>query len=150
MTSERHKLPRIMRLGSARRREADMFFLSRRLSSNARFCGSNMMTRKTRWLVIFAAVAIVYLMLAYILLPSLWTHQEHEPGLASQPMVTRTSTGIPGDALNVGFVGSKEDVRRPMPAAGWFPADPITLRTSIESRRQRGACPAIPRCAGQP
>jgi hypothetical protein len=38
-----------------------------------------MMTRKTRWLVIFAAVAIVYLMLAYILLPSLWTHQEHEP-----------------------------------------------------------------------
>jgi hypothetical protein len=47
------------------------------------------MTRKTRWLVIFAAVAIVYLMLAYVLLPSLWTHQEHEPGLASQPMVTR-------------------------------------------------------------
>jgi hypothetical protein len=91
-----------------------------------------MMTRKTRWLVIFAAVAIVYLMLAYILLPSLWTHQEHEPGLASQPMVTRTSTGIPGDALNVGFVGSKEDVLRAMHAAGWFPADPITLRTSIE------------------
>jgi len=29
-----------------------------------------MMTRKTRWLVIFAAVAIVYLMLAYVLLPS--------------------------------------------------------------------------------
>src|ERR1700716_1485668 len=132
MTSDRYKLPRIMRLGSARQREADMFFLSRPLSSNARFCGSNMMTRKTRWLVIFVAVAIVYLMLAYILLPSLWTYQEHEPGLPSQPMVTRTSTGIPGDALNVGFVGSKEDVLRAMHAAGWFPADPITLRTSIE------------------
>jgi hypothetical protein len=91
-----------------------------------------MMTRKTRWLIIFAAVAIVYLMLAYILLPSLWTHHEHEPGLASLPMVTRTSTGIPGDALNVGLIGSKEDVLRTMHAAGWFPADPITLRTSIE------------------
>jgi hypothetical protein len=47
-------------------------------------------------------------------------------------MLTRTSTGIPGDALNVGFVGSKEDVLRAMHASGWFPADPITLRTSIE------------------
>ena len=40
--------------------------------------------------------------------------------------------GIPGDALNVGLVGSKEDVLRAMHAAGGFPADPITLRTSIE------------------
>jgi hypothetical protein len=47
-------------------------------------------------------------------------------------MVTRTSIGIPGDALDVGFVGSKEDVLRAMHASGWFPADPITLRTSIE------------------
>src|SRR5882757_10738316 len=87
---------------------------------------------RQRWLLALAAIAVAYLMLAYVLLPSLWTHREHEPGLASQPMVTRTSTGIPGDALNVGFVGSKEDVLRAMHAAGWFPADPITLRTSIE------------------
>src|SRR5260370_8765977 len=87
---------------------------------------------KRRWSVIFAAAAIVYLTLAYAVLPALWTHHEHEPGLASLPMVTRTSTGIPGDALNVGLVGSKEDVLRAMHAAGWFPADPITLRTSID------------------
>jgi len=47
-------------------------------------------------------------------------------------MVTRTADGIPGDALNVGLVGSKEDIIRAMHAADWFPADPITLRTSIE------------------
>ena len=87
---------------------------------------------KRRWLVIFAGVAIAYLLLAYILLPLLWTHHEREPGLASLPMVTRTSDGIPGDALNVGLVGSQEDVLKAMHAAGWFPADPITLRTSIE------------------
>jgi hypothetical protein len=98
-------------------------------------CGSNMMklfARKRRLLMIFATAIIVYLMLAYIVLPFLWTHHEHEPGLASLPMVTHTSAGIPGDALNVGLVGSKEDVLRAMHASGWFPADPITLRTSIE------------------
>jgi hypothetical protein len=87
---------------------------------------------RRRWLLALATVTIVYLLLAYVVLPALWTHHEHEPGLASLPMVTRTSSGIPGDALNVGLVGSKEDVLRAMHAASWFPADPITLRTSIE------------------
>jgi hypothetical protein len=85
-----------------------------------------------RWWIVLAGVLIAYLMLAYIILPALWSHHEHEPGLASLPMVTRTADDIPGDALNVGLVGSKEDVLRAMHAAGWFPADPITLRTSIE------------------
>ena len=87
---------------------------------------------RQRWLLALAAIAVAYLMLAYVLLPVLWTHHEHEPGLAFLPMVTRTSAGIPGDALNVGLVGVKEDVLRAMHEAGWFPADPITLRTSIE------------------
>jgi LssY C-terminus len=87
---------------------------------------------RRKWFFVFAAVAIVYLMLAYVALPALWSHHEHEPNLASLPMVTRTSIGIPGDALNVGLVGSKEDVLRAMQAALLFPADPITLRTSIE------------------
>src|SRR5713226_9154980 len=89
-------------------------------------------TRLRRWLLILGAVPIVYLILAYLVFPALWKHYEHEPGLAPLPMVTRTSTGIPGDALNVGLVGSKEDVLRAMQESGWFPADPITLRTSIE------------------
>lgn len=84
------------------------------------------------WLFIFAALLIVYLTLAYVVLPALWTHHEHEPGLASFPMVTRTGADIPGDPLNVGLVGSKEDILRAMQAAGWFPADAITLRSSIE------------------
>ncbi len=87
---------------------------------------------RQRLLLALAAIAVAYLMLAYVLLPVLWTHHEHEPGLALLPMVTRTSAGIPGDALNVGLVGVKEDVLRAMHEAGWFPADPITLRTSIE------------------
>ncbi|OKO89440.1 hypothetical protein AC629_06285 [Bradyrhizobium sp. NAS80.1] len=87
---------------------------------------------KRRWGIVLVGVVIAYLLLAYVILPALWSHHEREPGLASLPMVTRTASGIPGDALNVGLVGSKEDVLRAMRAAGWFPADPITLRSSIE------------------
>jgi hypothetical protein len=88
--------------------------------------------RRRRWLIVLASIPVVYFAMAYVLLPALWRHHEHEPGLAVLPMVTRTGSGIPGDALNVGLVGSKEDILRAMQAAGWFPADPITLRTSIE------------------
>ena len=88
--------------------------------------------RGRHWLLILGAVPIVYLLLAYLILPVVWTHHEHEPGLASLPMVTRTADDIPGGPLNVGLVGSTEDITRAMHAAEWFPADPITLRTSIE------------------
>jgi hypothetical protein len=88
--------------------------------------------RRRRWLVILGAVPIIYLILAYLVLPALWMHHEHEPGLATLPMVTRTGAGIPGDALNVGLVGNKDDIVRAVHAAGWFPADPITLRTSVD------------------
>ena len=39
--------------------------------------------------VSIAAMAGAYLILAYVLLPVLWTHHEHEPGLASLPEFTR-------------------------------------------------------------
>lgn len=86
---------------------------------------------RRRWIAL-VGVLVAYLMLAYIVLPALWTHHEHEPGLAFLPMVTRTAEGIPGDAINVGLVGRKEEVLRIMHEAGWFSADPITFRTSIE------------------
>jgi hypothetical protein len=40
---------------------------------------------RRRWLLALAAMAVAYLMLAYVLLPFLWTHHEHEPSLASLP-----------------------------------------------------------------
>jgi hypothetical protein len=87
--------------------------------------------RIRKGLLVAAVVLGGYALLAYVLLPSLWTHYEHQRGLAGRPMVTHTAQGIPGDALNVGLVGSQEDVVRAMHAAGWYPADPITLRSSV-------------------
>ncbi|WP_408913004.1 LssY C-terminal domain-containing protein [Bradyrhizobium arachidis] len=89
-------------------------------------------TRKRRWRYRLAVVLLTYLALAYFLAPLLWIHHEREAGLASLPMVTRTSDDIPADPLNVGLVGSGEDVVRAMNAAGWFAADAVTLRSSIE------------------
>ena len=89
-------------------------------------------TKKRRWLFRLAIVLLVYLALAYFLVPMLWIHHEHEAGLASLPMVTRTSDDIPADPLNVGIVGNDEDIVRAMNAAGWFAADAVTLRSSVE------------------
>ena len=78
------------------------------------------------------ALLLLYLGLAYVALPMAWRHHEHQPGLADKPMVTRTKTGIPGDPMNIGLVGSRDDILRAMRAAGWSPADPVTLRSSLK------------------
>jgi hypothetical protein len=85
-----------------------------------------------RWAIGIASVLVLYLTLSYLVLPRLWEHHEHQPGLASKGAVTHTADGIPGDPLNVGIVGDKTDLLRAMNDAGWIPADPITLKSSIE------------------
>ncbi len=89
-------------------------------------------SRLERFLLFALAIMLAYTALAYLALPALWTHYEHQKGLANLPMVTRTAQGIPGDPINVGLVGDNKDVLCAMHAAGWFPADPVTLRSSIE------------------
>src|SRR5579885_766130 len=79
-----------------------------------------------------SALVGLYFLIAYLVLPLLWRHYEHQEALAGMPMITRTASGIPGDPINVGLVGSRSDVLCGMNAAGWYPADPITLRSSIE------------------
>ena len=81
--------------------------------------------------IVIAGALLAYGLIAYIALPYAWTHYEHQRGLAGLPMVTRTAQNIPGDAINVGLVGAKEDVLCAMHAAGWYPADPITFRSSL-------------------
>jgi len=81
---------------------------------------------------VLVVVLVVYGLLAYIVLPLSWTHYEHQKGLAGLPMVTRTAQDIPGDPINVGLVGTKDDVLCALHAAAWYPADPITFRSSVE------------------
>ena len=83
------------------------------------------------WAVV-GVVALVWAGLAYAALPLIWRHYEHQRGLEGREMVTSTSQGIPGDPLNVGFVGSQSDVVCAFHAAGWAPADPVTLASSLK------------------
>lgn len=89
-------------------------------------------SRLMRLLKAVVIAAAVYFVVAYLVMPRLWYHHEHQPGLATKPAITTTPSGIPGDPLNVGLVGEKTDVVLAMHAAGWSPADPITLKSSIE------------------
>jgi hypothetical protein len=72
-----------------------------------------------------------YMGVAYFMLPLWWRHDTAKIDLGATPLVTRTSAGIRGDPVNLALVGSRADVTRAMLAAGWYPADPITLRTSL-------------------
>ncbi len=83
-------------------------------------------------LVLLAVVLGGYGAIAYVMLPQTWAHYEHQKGLAGFTMLTKTGQGIPGDPLNIGLVGTKDDVLCAMHAAGWYPADPITLRSSLK------------------
>lgn len=51
--------------------------------------------------------------------------------MVDAPKTTVTAQGIPGDPLNVGLIGPKDDLVRAMTSAGWDPADPVTLRSSL-------------------
>jgi len=83
-------------------------------------------------LLVFTALAGAYLLLAYVVLPYAWRHYEYQKKLDGLPMVTVTGDGIPGDAINVSMVGGKRDILCAMRAAGWYPADPVTLKSSLE------------------
>lgn len=68
---------------------------------------------------------------AYLLAPWVWRKLERkEDALLTGPRLTETADGHPGDPVNIGLQGTESEVVRAMTAAGWSPADPITLATS--------------------
>ncbi|WP_082652240.1 LssY C-terminal domain-containing protein [Aureimonas sp. AU12] len=78
-----------------------------------------------------AGAVLVYVASAYFVLPRVWTHYDARSGGTLRPMVTVTLQGRPGDPINVGIIASQGDLARAMGKAGWFPADPVTLLSSL-------------------
>jgi hypothetical protein len=88
---------------------------------------------RSRRVIRFLAIGvIIWLALAYAILPFGWRHFEHENGLADRDMLTRSSQGIAGDPINIGFVGEEADIVCAFHEAGWFPANPVTLASSLK------------------
>lgn len=83
-----------------------------------------------RWLVILAAC---YLALAYVLLPFYWeAYARRRPSFDSDPRITITGDGHPGDPLNVAVVGLQAELTDIMKAARWYPAAALGLRSDLE------------------
>lgn len=103
-----------------------------------------------RMILALIATLAVYASVAYVVAPLYWRHHEHQTGLAGKSMVTTTSLGIPGDALNVGLEGTREDILCAMRAAGWRGADPVNVKTSVHIagsvilKRAYGTAPVSP------
>jgi hypothetical protein len=74
---------------------------------------------------------LLYLSLAYFLLPTWWHYHYRHPALADAPKTTQTAQGIPGDPLNVALIGPRRAVVRALLEAGWCPADPTTFLSSL-------------------
>jgi hypothetical protein len=78
------------------------------------------------------AITLIWVIAAYLIVPKLWRrHFRKHPFLAQPARITATGNGHPGDPVNIGLVGSEEDVVRGMTAAGWYPAAPITFASSV-------------------
>ena len=93
----------------------------------------NLFKRAVRAFVILLTIFLGgYLLVAYLLLPEGWRHYEHHPSLATFPKVTTNADGIPGDPLNVGLIGTREEVMAAFTAAGWYRADPLGLGSDLE------------------
>src|SRR5208283_5420377 len=55
-----------------------------------------------------------------------------QSALDDAPRITLTTTGIHGDPINVGLIGTKDELIAAMVAAKWQPADPITFKSSVK------------------
>ena len=85
--------------------------------------------RGSRWL---GVGIVVYFVAAYVALPFVWLAIEpRHPALDGLPRIARTAYDIPGDPLNIALIGVEADLGKALLAAGWHPADPLTLESCL-------------------
>ena len=85
-----------------------------------------------RVLLLASGLLLIYFITAYLILPMFWrADTKRHPGLSDGPRLTQTANHIPGDPVNIAIEGSESDVIHAMTAAAWYPADPITFRSSV-------------------
>lgn len=83
--------------------------------------------------IVTGAVAAVYAVVAYVVMPALWVRYAHRhPAFDDVPRVTFTGDDIPADPINVALVGTEMELKKAMIAAKWYPADPLTFRSCLE------------------
>lgn len=75
----------------------------------------------------------IYGVAAYLMMPALWEVYAHDhPSLDGLETIVYTASGIPGDPLNVGLVGTEAEVKKLFHDAGWHPADPLSIKADLK------------------
>lgn len=89
--------------------------------------------RARRYLVAVAIVLLAYVVAAYLVMPLVWRDdtRDHPLDLTGAPHITVTANGVPGDPLNLALLGAESELVLGMTTSGWYPADPITLESSL-------------------
>ncbi|MSR60372.1 MAG: hypothetical protein EXS05_22475 [Planctomycetaceae bacterium] len=88
---------------------------------------------RRRLAVGLVGLLLVYLVAAYVVMPLVWERYiRRHPSLEDIPGITHTATGIPGDPLNVGLIGTEADVQKIMHEASWHPSDPLGVRSDLK------------------
>jgi len=83
--------------------------------------------------IIFFGLLLAWFVFSYIVAPLLWKKYEtRHPAFDELPGLTQTGDHHPGDPINVALIGTEQDLQHIMLAAGWYPADPITLKSSLK------------------
>jgi hypothetical protein len=89
--------------------------------------------RRPVWkLLVLVGLTLVlgYLAIAYFLLPHWWIfYARRHPSFDDTPRITLMGDKHPGDPLNVALVGTQDELDLIMLKAGWYPADPLTLKS---------------------
>jgi len=79
------------------------------------------------------ATLTVYLLAAYEVIPAVWkSYESRHPALALAQKRAFTLQGIPGDPINLAFVGQEDDLIAAAVRSGWLAADPITWKSSAK------------------
>ena len=77
-------------------------------------------------------ITLLWAVAAYVIVPRLWLlYFRRHPLLVASARVTLNGDGHPGDPVNIALIGSEGEIVRAMTAAGWFPANPITLASCV-------------------
>jgi len=86
-----------------------------------------------RFTLVLATFMLIYFCFAYAVAPFIWKqYATGHPAWENVPRLTHTSDKHPGDPLNIAIVGNELELKQVFLKAGWFPADPITLESSLE------------------
>lgn len=84
------------------------------------------------FLIASMTIVVAYWLVAYLFLPWVWRWYEHRhPWTSSSPTVTQTKDGVPGDPINVSFVGAEKELDEALKATGWMSADPLGVKSDL-------------------